>query len=367
MEQTVPSPGKQGFKYVDQAGFGKNGMGWGTGTGYSNYNGDWSEDANNNAITLETVNIGNGLLLGRYQYPKLIAKGNSIGGAAQIYALYYDDNTTNRDLIFRNFRVGSTVTGTGTATLYGGGTSSTGENYNQRSNLADNNTSGRITAATSASRHFDYGVTSDNRVVIVYFDETAGQLKLRYSNAAVDGSSPTAAVAWTTSSVTFPDYIGNYVSMTLDSANGIHIAAFDSSDSDLTYMYLPTYNSTNLSVVTVDAAFSVGNWTQIKVREVGGNRIPYIAYYNSSETGGRDSIKLAFSKTGVTASNVPSGVDVSGNVTGNWECMTVPALTPPQGGSTMFKQVCLDFDSAGNPVVGYLGNNLEWGKWLNEQ
>lgn len=343
-----------------------NGMGWGTGTAYSGYTGNSSENANNNAITLETVNFGNGLLLGRYQYPKLIAKGNSIDGAAQIYALYYDDNTTNRDLIFRNFRVGSTVTGTGTATLYVGGTASTGQAYAQRSNLADENTSGRITAATSASRHFDYGVTSDNRVVIVYFDEIAGQLKLRYSNAGVDGSSPTTNPGWTTSSVTFPDYIGNYVSMTLDSANGIHIAAFDSSDSDLSYMYLPAYNSTNLSVVTVDAAFSVGNWTQIKVRESGGNRIPYIAYYNSSETGGRDSIKLAFCKTGVTASNVPSGVDANGNVTGNWECMTVPALTPPQGGSTMFKHVCLDFDSAGIPVLGYLGTNLEFGKWLGE-
>lgn len=363
--------GAMSYLYDRYAELYTDGMGWGTGTGYSNYNGDWSEDANNNAITLETVNFGNGLLLGRYQYPKLIAKGNSIGGAAQIYALYYDDNTTNRDLIFRNFRVGSTVTGTGTATLYGGGTSSTGENYNQRSNLADNNTSGRITAATSASRHFDYGVTSDNRVVIVYFDETAGQLKLRYSNAAVDGSSPTAAVAWTTSSVTFPDYVGNYVSMQIDSDGGIHIAALDTADSDLSYMYLAAYNSTTLKHVTVDAANSVGNWTQLKIKETGSGAnkeiFPYIAYYNSSETGSRDSIKLAYVNSGITSSNVPEGVDANGEVTGGWESMTVPAISPPQGGGKEFQNVCLDFDSAGNPVVGYLGNNLEWGKWLNEQ
>jgi len=130
----------------------------------------------------------------------------------------------------------------------------------------------------------------------------------------------------------------------------------------------------NLCYIVIDnnldnfeAAFSVGNWTQIKVREVGGNRIPYIAYYNASETGSRDPIKLAYVNSGITSSNVPEGVDANGEVTGGWESMTVPAISPPQGGDEKFKNVCLDFDSAGNPVVGYLGNNLEWGKWLNEQ
>ena len=46
--------------------------------------------------------------------------------------------------------------------------------------------------------------------------------------------------------------------------------------------------------------------------------------------------------------------------------MTVPALTPPQGGDAKFQAVCLDFDSANRPVVGYLGTNLEFGKWLDE-
>lgn len=282
--------------------------------------------------------------------------------------LYYDDNTTNRDLIFRNLQIGPNVTGTGTARLYTGGTSSTGEAYTQRTNIPDSDTNGRISAASNASRHFDFAVSSDYRVIIVYYDETDGRLKMRYSTSIVDASTPTAAVAWTNSAIVFPEYVGNYVSITLDSLNGIHISAYDTSDSDLSYMYVNAYNSATLKKVTVDAAFSVGNWTKIKVREpVAGTVIPYIAYYNSSETGGRDAIKLAYCTSGISSSNVPAGVDTSGFTTGNWEYMNVPAITPPQGGSLNFKQVNLDFNSSGTPVIGYLGTNLEFGSWLNEQ
>ena len=55
-----------------------------------------------------------------------------------------------------------------------------------------------------------------------------------------------------------------------------------------------------------------------------------------------------------------------GFVTGRWDCMTVPTLTPAQGGTPKFKKVNLGFDTDGRPVVGYLGSNIEFGKWLDE-
>ena len=142
-------------------------------------------------------------------------------------------------------------------------------------------------------------------------------------------------------------------------------------------MYLPSYSGTSMQAITVDQASSAGSWTQIKVK----NHIPYIAYYNSTETGGRDGIKLAYSTNQITGTmTVPFGVDnkpgtslgsngistATGYTTGSWEYMTVPAITPPQGGDPKFQSVCLDFDSSGNPVVGYLGTNLEFGKALGE-
>jgi len=40
--------------------------------------------------------------------------------------------------------------------------------------------------------------------------------------------------------------------------------------------------------------------------------------------------------------------------------MTVPALTPPRGGEPKFQKVNLGFRTDGQPVLGYLGNNIEF-------
>lgn len=349
------------------------GTGWGSGTVYADYddadvNGNGSENADNNAITLESLSYGNGLQLGRYQYPKLIAKGNSRDAQATIYMMYFDANTTNKDLIFRNFRVGLSSAkdpndNDSYKALYSGGSASDGESYAQASNCWDINTAGRKSIATNASNHFAFGVTSDNHVVVVYYDEFAGKLKLKYSNSAVIGINSNNDVPFTEASIDFPDYVGNYVSMAIDENNGIHISAFDAGDSDLAYFYIPRYNGSEMKHVTVDQASAVGNWTQIKLKD----NVPYIAYYNATEAGGRESIKLAYANKAITSVNtVVDGVDSDGYTTGDWEYMTVPAITAPQGGKSEFQNVCLDFDSTGKPIIGYLGENLEFGSWCDE-
>lgn len=348
------------------------GEAWGYGTTYSGFDeskGGWALNSGNNALSLESVNYGNGLMLGRYQYPKLIAKGNSKDDQAVIYMMYFDANTTNKDLIFRNFRVGLETAKHPDDTdayqaLYSGGYASDGDSYAQYSNCWDNNVAGRKSIASNASNHFAFGVTSDNHVVVVYYDEFAGKLKLKYSNNSVIGINSNSDVPFTESSINFPDYVGNYVSMAIDKNNGIHISALDAGDTDLAYFYIPKYNGTEMKYVTVDQASAVGNWTQIKVNNEGK---PYIAYYNATEAGGREAIKLAYANSANTSVNtVAAGVDSEGYATGNWEYMTVPAITAPQGGKSEFQNVCLDFDSSGKPVVGYLGSNLEFGSWCDE-
>jgi hypothetical protein len=152
----------------------------------------------------------------------------------------------------------------------------------------------------------------------------------------------------------------------------LHIAAFDASDSDLKYIYVPDVTSnTNVKVVTVDQYGSVGNWTQIKLNAAG---VPYIAYYNATETGGRDTIKLAYAVNPATGAPRPvsgyndvyAGVDANGYTTNQWEYQTVPAIDPPQGGSPKFQKVNLDFDSSGRPVLGYLSTNIEFSYPVNE-
>ncbi|MBO5607036.1 MAG: hypothetical protein J5930_04000 [Treponema sp.] len=350
------------------------GLGWGAGTGYTNYenyNGNSSNDTGNNAITLDSMNYSTGVLLGRYMYPKLIANGNSKTGTAKVYMAYYDDGTG--EIVFRNFQLGRTVSGTATA-LDSSHTDKNGTTYKQYVNFTENTansadyTTGRLTAVAKGSKYYDMAVTSDNHVVIVYYDEDESKLKLIYSTNAVDGSSPTANVAWTTSSVSFPSYAGTYVSMAIDSSNGLHIAAFDASDADLKYFYLPSYSSTSLTNITVDAAGSVGQWTGIAICTDSSNTElygkPVISYYNSTETGTRESIKMAYPKSAI--GSIETGIDANGYTTGNWEYMTVPAITPPQGGDAKFQKVCLGFDTSGTPVLGFCATNLEFGKQFTE-
>ncbi|AEF84647.1 hypothetical protein TREPR_2079 [Treponema primitia ZAS-2] len=357
------------------------GLGWGSGTGYSDYNAytgyNWAFDNTNNAIALETVNL-NALLLDRYQYPKIIAKGNSATSYARYYMTYFD-NQSNQ-LIFRNFRIGVTTDVTETRQLYHSGLDNKGIGFGaqSRTNLTENTgtgnttwSTGRLEAASGASNYFDMAVTSStNIVVIAYYDKSDGRLKIKYSSGPVDGSNPTAPVTWTNSPVnaSLPYYVGTHVSMVMDANDGLHIAAFDAIDSDLKYIYIPDHTANSFTAVTVDQYASVGNWTQIKLHP--STKKPYIAYYNATETGGHDSIKMAYAKDAVTSlASVKGGVDANGYTTGDWEYMTVPAMTEPQGGSTKFQKVNLDFTSSTNgykPVLGYLSDFIEFSYPVNE-
>lgn len=354
--------------------------GWAPGVGYGTTE-NYVSGGSNNGIALESIDLGD-IMAGRYQYPKIIAKGDSKDASAYVYCAYYDDYYGQ--IIMRVFRCGKTVTGNGTYQLDSTHKDLNGTTYAQRINFQENGgytgdwayyyttdySTGRLkgTEQKKGSKYFDMKVTSDYHIILIWYSEEDSCLKLRYSTNPVTGNRPTTEIDWSESTVKFPNYVGNYVSLDLDSQDRLHISAFDAGDSNLVYMYLPSYSSTALTAVTVDQASSVGNWTQIKVNS---SDVPYIAYYNSTETGGRDSIKLAYANA--SAGSIGEGVEwtpgeSSGNgyTTGNWEYMTVPAVNPPQGGSPTFQNVCLGFDSHGTPVVGYAAKNLEFGKWMDE-
>lgn len=227
---------------------------------------------------------------------------------------------------------------------------------------------GRSTVTTSGSRFYDFGIVRSNnqsKAVLIYYDFAAGKLKVKYSAQALNGS-PTQALTWTESSINLPESVGQYVSMIVD-GNALHIAAFDQNNSDLKYIYVPSYSGTDYTSMTIDAAGSVGNWTSINIDKTADHKYynkPIIAYYNSSETGGHDAIKLAIPNA--QAGSVTAGIDSSNYTSTGWEYMTVPSVDPAQGDNNKFQRVCLDFDQDGDPVVGYLATNIEFGKQLPE-
>ncbi|GHV68189.1 hypothetical protein AGMMS49928_07040 [Spirochaetia bacterium] len=381
-----------------------NGEGWGSGwASGTTTNAHLAHAANNNALTLETMSYGGSLGLGRYQYPKVIANGDSTTAAGAAYYMFYFDQITG-ELLFRNFKIAADNAltnrmgnaGTGAQNGYAAqpqdATNSTGatnaRNYNTSYTnqleyngawstaggaTADNNANavgGRHRAAAGASQYFDFGIATGNRVVFIYYDDANGKLKLGYSNAAVDGSAPATAPAWTNSTIDFPNYIGTYVSMVVD-GNSLHIAAQDAGNSVLTYIYVPNYAGNTYERVTVDQYGSLGNWTQIKLKPgtSGATAVPYISYLNLTEVGSRDALKLAYPKAPIAnAAAVKAGVDGSDYTTGAWEYMTVPALTPPQGGKPEFQKVNLGFRTSDTqPVLGYLGQTaIEFAYPVNE-
>ena len=338
--------------------------GWGYQTSWYGYEGNVAYRNNNNAIVLEANSYGDSTLIGRYQGIKLVAKGNSDStNGARYYMAYYDDNTTNKNIIFRTFKVGTSTYNVNTLS------------NNHYSNLAEFDTDGRVEVASDASKHLDLGVNSNNQVIIAYYDADNSQMYVKYSSDGVDGTDTTPDITWKTVSG-FTDSAGQYLSMTVDGFDCLHIAAFDATESDLIYYYVPYDSSTQEYGAPVgyyvDQYASVGNWTDIQVKgDTTNGYIPYISYYNATETGNRQPLKLAYlGGDAITLDNystkLSEGVDSEGYTTGAWEYMSVPAITPPQGGDPKFQQVCLDFDSSGLPVVGYLGTNLEFGKWYTE-
>ncbi|MCL2043092.1 MAG: hypothetical protein FWG89_03025 [Treponema sp.] len=385
------------------------GTGWGQGTTYTGYPGVSASNANaigtnagraenNNGIALETHNFAPGLMLDRYTYPKLIARGNSVTGFARYYMSYYDAHS--RQIIFRHFRIGNSSTA-GNGRLYTTNTTTNrtdfhGRSYDGYTNLNNNSATNttidtvrRIAvdnnATESASSHFAMVVdngASANRAVIAYYDETAGRIRIKYSQAldGTVGTSPT----WISSPAILPDYVGMHISMAHSTtSNSLHIAAFNALDSTLSYIYIHDYQATTeggagVVHVTVDFYGSVGNWTQIKLHPgrpaaTGVPAIaagtPYIAYYNATETGGRESIKIAWAKVAINTTALAianPGVDINGFTTNRWEYRTVPAIDPPQGGSTKFQKVNLDFRPNGDPILGYLANNIEFSYPIGE-
>ena len=320
----------------------------------------------NTALCMDGMNY-EGLLIDRYQNIKLVVSGDSLTEeGATICQAYYDDNST--EILFRNFIIGtsSDLGKSMYSSMRANQKGSDGNNITQYTNLTevsgnDVAAPGRNTVTSTGSKYYDFGITS-NIAVFVYYDFYEGRLRLMYSSEAITGD-PTIDVNFVENdNVKLPDYVGQYVSMAIDDNGGIHIAAFDANDSDLKYIYLTSYDASSFTEMIVDAAGSVGNWTSIKIK----NNVPYIAYYNATETGGRDAIKLAYANA--AAGSITDGIDSSTNYTASgWEYMTIPSVDPAQGGSQKFQQVCLDFDSSGIPVVGYLGTNLEFGKQLSEE
>ena len=343
----------------------------------------------NNAIPLEGIDG----ILDRYRYPKLIAKGNSITDYAKYYLSYYDNAT--KQIIMRSFRIGiqgAALGGnmrlfdhSGTRSLNNstlmdqyckdskgrvyGSFFNNGTISNYVANYYDYHEKRRMTATDGASEYFDMAVDSKGKAVIVYYDESASRLAIKYTKNPPDGFTDTSIPFINSlANPLMPQFVGTYVSMCIDSYDRLHIAALDSVNGDLKYIVVVNYDgntgSAAVKTVTVDQYGAVGYWTDIKLHPSNGR--PYIAYYNMAED--YSPIKMAWAKNSFySLQELRGGVDEDGFTTGLWEYTTVPSVSPPQGGSRRFQKVNIDFLSYGDPILGYLGSHIEYSYRIRER
>jgi len=258
----------------------------------------------------------------RTQYPDLEVKGN--GTSANLYLSYLDD--TMNLIKFRYFTVG------GTQNTISGAMA----NWNTGNNWSADGFH-TVAGASESGPYSAIGVTSTGEAVVAWYDATARSLKLAYN------SNPSISSDWS-NKITIDSYFaGMYVDVAVDVNNGIHLAYYNSSNGDLKYAFLSSYNDTTPDVYTVDSFLSVGQNIMIDTIEEGGQQVPYISYYVGSYSGTMMSVRYASWNRAVAMGD---GVSLD-KFTGKWRISSVPARNIPKD------YIISSGNQSGDLILGY--------------
>ncbi len=172
-------------------------------------------------------------------------------------------------------------------------------------------------------------------VVIVWYDETERKLKYGYNTTPLTNrNGQTNGSGWTVKTIFSDDYenAGEYCQIAVDAKRGVHIAAYDSTNCDLVYAYLPTYDGT-ASTCVVDANGVVGSNITLDVAlNASGVAVPRIGYYATS------CIRPKLAYLYDTSSTAPAGSEDDA-FTGKWECTVVPTASSVSTQSNQYNKM----------------------------
>ena len=192
----------------------------------------------------------------------------------------------------------------------------------------DNNAGEYVSIGVVSSQEETPIDTQDDDVVVgVWYDSVDRVLKYSYNTNPTRLRSSEGAVAteagWETPITVFSgdqENAGEYCQLVVDGKGGIHIAAYDSVNSDLVYAYLSSYNATPQTCV-VDSSGVIGTNLTIDVAMddsgESAKAIPRISYYSNS------CVKPKLAYLADTTSVNPAGADDE-EFTGKWEITVVP-------------------------------------------
>ncbi|MCA1755618.1 MAG: hypothetical protein LC641_13175, partial [Spirochaeta sp.] len=291
--------------------------------------------------------------LNRFRYPKLHVDGPD--NNTNIYVTYYDAHPNRRDLTFVSFRA----------------TDAQNSNLQQPANDSSRATQVRVipNTAGAASEYYDMVKVGANEIAVVYFDEAAGVLRMQYSSNPWDATNLTNTTStWTEMVIDDSQLTGSHVAMTLGERGGntyLYIAYHDAANTSLKFAEV-NWATKAVTRVTVDSRFSVG--TRANVHTIDG--LPYVSYFSDSYAGTRNSLRLAYPiahEGRSAAENIAmDGVSESGEYTGNWEVVAIPANSVPRGGIEQFNRTQINqYTESGQvlPLVGWLADRLEYARF----
>lgn len=156
------------------------------------------------------------------------------------------------------------------------------------------------------------------RAVIVWYDEGNRALKMT-SVSLSEILSGINGKSW--SATTISTKGGQYVQMSIDAKDGIHLAYMSNSGADLYYAYMPSYNSSNITEILVDSKNDVGDNCSIDVGrdDESSPWIPVITYKSNEGTKTKIAYPVVFEN-----GKPKDGATPGGFFTGNWSVSMLP-------------------------------------------
>ncbi len=210
--------------------------------------------------------------------------------------------------------------------------------------IASGTTAGEYVSLGVIPKDSTGGLSTDDVVIAVWYgDDLALHYAYNTTPSTIRGNGSTEG--WTSSTLFTGDLAqaGEYCQIAVDGNGGIHIAALDSSNSDVIYAYIEKYDEpNNVKTCIVDSNGIVGDNLMIDVALENGKAIPRISYYNSSSK----KPKMAYLVD--TTEENPDGAK-DDLFTGKWEVTVIPTSTTSK----------IDLSDSGNKINVGLWKNTD--------
>jgi hypothetical protein len=344
---------------------------------------DYSYGATQRWSALEGIDYG-ARTFGRFMYPRMIVENANATFGVNCYVVYFDGYAGRQDLNFIGFYKNTNAT--------------TDNVTNPASQAAKSTSVTSVYGATLnyATQWYDFVKVGTTGIAIAYYDRNTQTLKLAWSYDAftLNGNNqavPNTGAHWAQLAGPIDSAVGAgwNISMAV-SGTKIFVAYLDtSSDSDPDLkMARITWNGTITTPVVdgtvfIDKYGSVGSWSQIQmINDTNltgvGTAQPFISFYADSQSNTKKPIRVAFPRFDATTDvdqdpgtagtqYLLNGTTSNGGdetYSGNWEIITVPALSIPKGGIQQFNHVSIKKYTNGIdlPILGWLGDYLEYAK-----